>query len=37
MMAVSVVINDPKSPESWSAAAGIIAAAISGGATKKEK
>jgi len=35
--AASVIISDPKNPESYQIAVGIIAAAISGGATKKEK
>lgn len=31
LLAAGIVIKEPKDPESWSTAAGIIAAAVSGG------
>lgn len=36
IMAAGTVLQDPSNPEGWSAAAGIIAAAVSAGARKRE-
>lgn len=35
--AVAVVLPDPKNLHSWASGLGIIAAAVSGGATKEKK
>jgi hypothetical protein len=34
LLAAGVVLQHPREPEAWSTAAGIIAAAVSGGARK---
>lgn len=36
ILAVGVVLQDPRNPDAWSTAAGIVAAAVSGGVRKSE-
>lgn len=36
ILATGIVLKDPQDPEAWSTAAGIVAAAVSGGVRKSE-